>query len=116
MSDIRTNRLEEDVREISGRLRAVEQTVIRIEERLQHVASEAVVGRIEATLNAMLPHLATRAELTTGLSGLRTEIGEVKVAVAGMPTRTEMWVILGIMMGGFAVILTALTFLQHWLK
>jgi hypothetical protein len=41
--------------------------------------------RIEATLTATLPHLATKAELTTGLSEVRSEISEVKVAIADKP-------------------------------
>jgi hypothetical protein len=91
MSETRLDRLEDEIRASLARL---EPMIIRIDERLQHVADAAAVARIEA----LLPHLATKAE------------------VAVLPSRTEMWVIMGVMMGGFAVILTALTFLQHWLK
>jgi hypothetical protein len=101
MSEARSiDRIDEDVREIKATLARLEPMIIRIDERL----------------NSTLPHLATKAELTTGLSELRAEIGEVKVAVASMPSRTEIWGMLGAMTGAFAVILTALTFLQHWLK
>jgi hypothetical protein len=59
------------------------------------------LARLEPTIiviNATLPHLATKAE------------------VAALPTRPEMWGMMGAMTGAFAVILTAVTFLQHWLK
>jgi hypothetical protein len=78
MSEARTDRLEDDVRDIKAALVRLEPMIISI--------------------NATLPHLATKAE------------------VAVLPSRTEMWVMMGAMTGSFAVILTALTFLQHWLK
>jgi hypothetical protein len=70
----------------------------RIEERLNHVASDVAVVAIESTLTATLPHLATKAD------------------IAARPTRTEMWTMTATMTGSFALILTGLTFLQHWLR
>jgi hypothetical protein len=56
MSEARIDRLEEDMHEI-----------------------RAVLGRLEPMINridAQLPHLATKAELTTGLAELRAELAD----------------------------------------
>jgi hypothetical protein len=76
----RLDRLEGDVHDIKGMLARLEPMIIRIDERLQHVASQAAVAAIKATLT----HLATKAEMTTGFATLGN-------AVAGKPTRAEMW-------------------------
>jgi hypothetical protein len=77
MSEARTEdrlaRLEEDVREIKTTLAGLAPMIIRIDERL----------------TATLPHLATRAELTTAVSDLRTEIATVRVELADKPGK--MW-------------------------
>jgi hypothetical protein len=59
-----------------GRLEAVlarlEPMIVRIDERVQHVADAAAVARIEATL----PYLATKAELTAEIAALRVELAD----------------------------------------
>lgn len=103
MSEARAPRLDDDIA-------AIRTTLARIEERLQHVATDVEV----ATITAALPYLASDAKVAaieTTLPFLAT-----KAEIAKLPTRGEMWTMMAAMTGGFAVILTALTFLQHWLK
>jgi hypothetical protein len=45
-----------------------------------------LIHRIDERLNTVLPHLATKAELTAGLSDLRTEITELKIELADKPS------------------------------
>jgi hypothetical protein len=73
MSEARTEdrlgRLERDVAEIRTTLAGLVPLIHRIDARL--------------------PYLATKDELTTGLSGLRSEIGAVRVELADKPGK--MW-------------------------
>ena len=75
---VRVSRLEDDVHDIKATMRNLEQIVVRI----------------EATLNATLPHLATNAEL----ADLRTEMadmrGDLKAELADKPSKTYMWGVL----------------------
>jgi hypothetical protein len=100
MSEARTegrlDRLEENVGDIKATLARLEPMIVRI--------------------TTTLPHLANKAELATGLSDLRAEMHAGFIGVGKLPARSEMWGMMGAMTGAFAVILTALTFLQHWLK
>jgi hypothetical protein len=68
MSEARTSRLEEDVRDIKAALTRLEPLIIRIDERL---ASE-------------LPHLATKAELAE-----KPGRGELWGAIAAMVGRRQ---------------------------
>lgn len=90
-----------------GRLEAVlarlEPLIVRIDERLQHVADAAAVARIEA----MFPHLATKAELISGLSDVRTEVSAVRVELADKPGRGYLWGVMAAMVGAQAVALAA---------
>jgi hypothetical protein len=83
---------------------------------------EAVLMRLEpmiVRIDATLPHLATKAELTTGLaageramSDLRNEIadlrGELRTGLASKPSHAYLWGVMAAMVGGQAVILAAL--------
>jgi hypothetical protein len=80
MSEARTLRLEEDVHDI-----------------------KAAIGRLEPliiSINATLPHLATKEEL----ADLR---GEMRTALASKPSHAYLWGVMGAMVGGQAVILAA---------
>jgi hypothetical protein len=72
----------------------------RLEARLGHIEETAV--RIEATLAATLPHLATKAELANlrgelagGTNRLRSdvtsEIGKLRAELADKPSRLYLW-------------------------
>ena len=83
----RFERLEEDVREIKATLVRLEPLIISI--------------------NAQFPHLATKAELTTGLAELRDEISKLRVEIADKPGRGYLWGVMGAMVGAQAVALAA---------
>jgi hypothetical protein len=91
MSETRTDRLEEDVRDIKA-------AIVRL---------EPMINRIDA----VLPHLATKEELAdlrgevrTGFADLR---GEMRTALASKPSHAYLWGVMGAMVGGQAVILAA---------
>ena len=90
MSEARPG-LEEDVRDIKATLKELAPLIVRIDER---VRSE-------------LPHLATKAELASGLSDLRDEIGKLRVEIADKPSRGYLWGVMGAMVGAQAVALAA---------
>jgi hypothetical protein len=108
MSETRTEdrlgRLEEDVREIKAMLASLMPPIHRID--------------------GQLPHLATKAELATGLSDLRTEIAdlrtELRAGLADKPGRGYLWGVMAAMVGAQAVALAAaaliFTMIQpsHW--
>jgi hypothetical protein len=80
----------------------------RLEEDVRDI--KATLGRLEpmlAGINAVLPHLATKAELTTGLADLRSEIGALRVEIADKPSRGYLWGVMGAMVGAQAVALAA---------
>ena len=74
---------------IDERLRRVDETVIRIDERL----------------NTALPHLATKAELTVLDSKLSTELAALRIEIAQKPGRGHIWAVMGVLLAGQAVIL-----------
>jgi hypothetical protein len=98
MSEVRVDRLdrlEEDVRDIKATLKDLAPLIVRIDERIR----------------SELPHLATKAELTTGLAELRDEIGnlrtELRTGLADKPSRGYLWAVMGAMVGAQAVALAA---------
>jgi hypothetical protein len=103
MSDSRIDRLDEDVREIKATLARLEPLIIRID--------------------ATMPHLATKAELTTGLSEVRAELASVRaesanglsalaLAIADMPSKSYMWLVFGTLIVAYAAGLAALAILH----
>jgi hypothetical protein len=86
----------------------------RTEDRLGRL--ETTLARIEATLTATLPTLATKAELTTGLSEVRGEIADVKVALADKPGRGYLWGVVAAMVGAQAVAFAAAALLFSTLQ
>jgi hypothetical protein len=87
MSEARTDRLE-------ARIERIEEAVIRIDQRLA----------------ATLPHLATKAELATGLA-------ELRVMLADKPSRLYMWGVMAALTGAYTAALATigvlLTYLPH---
>jgi hypothetical protein len=81
MSEARIDRLDEDIRGIKATLARLEPIVIRID--------------------ATLPHLATKAELATGLA-------EVTIALADKPSRGYMWLVVGTLIVAYAAGLAVL--------
>jgi hypothetical protein len=79
MSEVRTQHLEDDMRQVKAALARLEPLIVRIDERL----------------TSTLPHLATKAELTTGLTDLRVELAE-------KPGKTYLWMVLGVLLVAYA--------------
>ncbi len=95
---------------------------------------EPMIVRIDATLTATLPNLATKAEvanlrsdMTREISGLRTEIGSLRTDTgkeiaalrtemiarfADVPTKTYLWGILGVLITAYGSGLAALAILK----
>jgi hypothetical protein len=85
---------------------ALETRVSRLEGDVQDMRTtltrlEVSVAEIRATLNATLPHLATKAEL----AGLRADLAE-------KPNKLYMWGILGGLLTAYACGLAALAILK----
>jgi hypothetical protein len=85
----RVSRLEDDMRDMRT-------TMVRL---------EVSVARIEAMLDATLPHLATKAEVTD----LRME---VRTGLADKPGKTYMWGILAVLITAYAAGLAALAIVR----
>jgi hypothetical protein len=103
MSEARIDRLDEDVRDIKATLARLEPLIIRID--------------------ATLPSLATKAELTTGLSEVRAELASVRaesasglsalaLAIADMPSKSYMWLVVGTLIVAYAAGLAGLAILR----
>ena len=92
MSETRTedrlDRLENDVRDIKVTLGRLEPMIIRID--------------------ATALHLATKAELTTGLSDVRGEIANMKVALADKPGKLFLTAAIAILIAAYGLGLAGL--------
>ena len=85
---------------------AMEARVSRLEEDMRDVKAtlprlEAAIIRIEATLTATLPHLATKADLA-----------QLEVRLADKPSKTYMWGILAVLLTAYACGLAGLAILK----
>jgi hypothetical protein len=81
----------------------------RTEDRLGRL--EAVLARLEpmiVRIDAPLPHLATKAELTAGLSDLRGEVVAVKVELADKPGKMWLTAAIGLLLAAYAAGLAGL--------
>jgi hypothetical protein len=112
--EMRVSRLEGDVHEMKG-------TMTRL---------ELLVTEIKATLDATLPHLATKAELSEmrveganvraewkgELAQLRTEVADMradlKTGLADKPSKTYMWGVLTALLTAYACGIAALAILK----
>ena len=83
--EMRVSRLEGDMRDVKAILGRLEPMLIRMDARLE----------------ATLPHLATKAE-----------VADVKAALADKPSKTYMWGILGVLLTSYACGLAALAVLR----
>jgi hypothetical protein len=103
----RVSRLEDDVHDMKAMMRNVEQIVLRI----------------EATLNATLPHLATKAELADLRAETKADIAAARLAterefaglradLADKPSKTYMWGVLTALLAAYACGLAALAIVK----
>jgi hypothetical protein len=82
---------------------------------------KSIVARIEAKLDAMLPHLATKADLAATQSGLTRMQATLdatlphlatKADLAEKPSKTYMWGVLAALLTAYACGLAALAVLK----
>jgi hypothetical protein len=94
----RLSRVEHDVRDLKDTQADLKSIVTRIEAKLDavlpHLATKADLANMRATLDATLPHLATKADL------------------ADKPSKTYMWSILAALLTAYACGLAALAVLK----
>jgi hypothetical protein len=103
LMELRVSRLEEDMRDVKSSIARLDATTARIEMGL---------AEIKAMLAATLPHLATKAELTTGLAEQTSRIAELAVVLAEKPSKTYMWGILAVLLTAYACGLAGLAVLR----
>jgi hypothetical protein len=94
--------------------------VTRLEQDMGDVKS--ILGQMlpmMVRIDAALPHLATKAELQSAISGVESKIGEVKgeiadlrVELAEKPSKTYIWVVLGVLIAAYAAGLAGLAVLK----
>jgi hypothetical protein len=96
LMEARVSRLEEDMREVKATLPRM----------------EAAIVRIEATLAATLPHLATKADLAELRTELKADIARLDVKLADKPGRVYMWGILAVLLTAYACGLAGLAVLK----
>ena len=92
----RLDRLEEEVREIRAVLGRLEPMIVRIDERL----------------NSTIPTLATKAELTTEVAELRSEMTKLRVELADKPGKTFLAVAITLLLAAYGVGLAGLAALR----
>lgn len=101
--EARVARLEEDVRDIKATLARLEPMIIRIDAILPHLATKAELAEL-------------RTEVKTDLAGLRAELtdfrGEVRAALADKPSRAYLWGVFTALIAAYAAGLAALEFLK----
>lgn len=101
MSEARIDRLEVRLDAFDDRLRHVEEIVIRIDERLA----------------AILPTLATKAELAEFKADVSDRFGEIGAQLADKPGRLYMWGVMAALTAAYTAALAAigvlLTYLPH---
>ncbi len=106
----------------------MEERVARLELDMRDVKSvlsrlEPMIIRIDATLSSTLPHLATRAEVSQEISGLRVEMNQklsemneklsgTNLKLSGLPTKTYMWGVLCALIAAYGAGLAALAVLK----
>jgi len=103
----------------------MEDRVAKLEGDMQDVKSvlsrlEPMIIRIDATLTATLPHLATRAEVSAEISGLRIEMTEkmselridITRKLADLPIKTYMWAVLAVLIAAYGAGLAGLAIIK----
>ena len=108
--EMRVSRLEEVMRDVKSSIARLDATTARI---------EMTTVEIKAVLAATLPHLATKAELASGLGDqtsqmgqLTSRIADLTVALAEKPSKTYMSGILAVLLTVYACGLAGLAILR----
>jgi hypothetical protein len=93
LMEARVSRLEEDMREVKAGWSRMEAAIIRI----------------EATLDAVLPHLATKADIAELKSELKADIARLD---GDKPSKAYMWGILAVLLTAYACGLAGLAIVK----
>jgi len=113
---IRVSRLEMEMREERAARSQVEAAIIRIEAILPHLATRADI----ADLRADVARVDGKADLTAGkvdsmqadFAGLRRDVTRLEVALADKPSKLYMWGVLTALLTAYACGLAALAILK----
>lgn len=116
--EARVGRLEEDMRDVKATLGRLEPLMIRIDAQLQatlpHLATKADLAEVRTELKSDIA--GVRTELKSDIAGVRTElksdIGGLQTAIADKPSRTYLWGILGVLLAAYACGLAGLAVLK----
>jgi hypothetical protein len=121
----RLSRVEHDVRDLKDTQADLKSIVTRIEAKLDavlpHLATKADLAatqsdliNMRATLDATLPHLATKADLANTRATLDATLPHLatKADLADKPSKTYMWSILAALLTAYACGLAALAVLK----
>ncbi len=73
---------------------------------------ENAVTRIQATLDATLPHLATKAELAELRAETKADFASLRAELADKPSKVYMWGVLTALLTAYACGLAALAILK----
>ena len=73
---------------------------------------ELMVTEIKATLEAALPHLATRTEVADLRAEMKSELAALRMELAEKPSKTYMWGVLTALLTAYACGLAALAILK----
>jgi hypothetical protein len=92
----RVSRLEDDMRDIKAILAQIVPLIVRI----------------DATITARLPHLATKAELADVRSELLKETGAIRAELAEKPSRAYLWGVLAVLVTAYGAGLAAIAVLK----
>ena len=95
--EARISRLEDDMREVKSTLGQM----------------LPVLVRIDATLSATLPHLATKAEVADLRTEMKSDFAELRVQLAEKPSKTYLWGVLATLIATYAVGLASVAVLLH---
>lgn len=75
-----------------------------------------MIVRMDATMTATLPHLATKAEMQAGFAALDTKMeggfSKLRAELADKPGRSYIWLVLGVLIAAYAAGLAALAVLK----
>jgi hypothetical protein len=124
MSEMRTERVEEDVREIKATLAELMPLIHRIDKRLNselpHLATKAELANLRGDVSGEIANLRSdvsgeianlRSDVSAEIANLRSdvsgEIGKLRVELEKKPSHAYLWGVMAAMVGTQAVALAA---------
>lgn len=112
--EFRVTKLEHDVVDLKAMLGQVLSIAVRLDATLPHLATKAEMQAGFAALDAKISDL--RVEVHDGDAALRTEMhsefGKLRAELADKPSRTYLWMVLGVLIMAYAAGLAGLAVLR----